>query len=68
MTIWLNTVEAAERIRRRPRTMTGWRMRGVGPPYFRIEGVVLYRPADLDAWLESCRCTPERESEQPDAA
>jgi len=40
--------------------MTGWRTRGVGPPYFRIEGMVLYRPSDLDDWVKACRYAPEQ--------
>ena len=60
VTTLLKTTAAAEHINTHPRTMTGWRGRGVGPPYFRIEGMVLYALSDLDTWLESRRCVPAR--------
>ena len=62
-TNWLKTPGAATHLKTKPRNLSRWRARGVGPPYFRIEGRVFYRPVDLDAWLESCRCVPGREAE-----
>ncbi len=32
-------------------TLRNWRMRGAGPPFVRIGGLVRYRPADVEAWL-----------------
>lgn len=35
-------------------TLKTWRRRGEGPPFIRVNGrMVRYRPAHLDAWLDS---------------
>jgi hypothetical protein len=34
-------------------TAEGWRVKGFGPPWVKCGGLVRYRIADLDAWLES---------------
>jgi hypothetical protein len=47
----LTTAEAAHVLRRTPKTLRSWRYLNVGPPYL-AGGRVLYRRADLDAWLE----------------
>ena len=46
-----------------PRTLEGWRYRGqVGPKFLRYSGrVVRYRKSDLDAFMERCAVTPQRE-------
>lgn len=37
-------------------TWRKWRSRGgKGPAYFKVNGRVLYRWADVLAWIESCR-------------
>jgi excisionase family DNA binding protein len=33
-------------------TPKDWRYRKVGPPWFKVGGMVRYRKADVDAWLE----------------
>ena len=38
------------------RTLQAWRLRGDGPPYFKIHSAVRYRPELTDAWLESQLC------------
>ena len=52
--IALTTAEAAARLGLSPRTLEGFRIRGGGPPYAKLtQGLVRYRPADLDTWLEA---------------
>ena len=43
----------AERIGFSVRTLQSWRLRGDGPPYFKIHASVRYRPDLTDAWIES---------------
>jgi hypothetical protein len=47
----LNQQEAAEFCRLSPRTLERWRCRGGGPVYRKLGRRVLYRPADIDAWI-----------------
>jgi hypothetical protein len=60
----LTEAEAAEYLRRPNRTLADWRMRGEGPPYLKTHagrsGRVLYRRADLEAWVESKMVTPSK--------
>jgi hypothetical protein len=52
----LTREEAALYLRMSPITLQCWAARGTGPRYCRSgdkRGRVLYRRADLDAWLES---------------
>lgn len=37
----------------KPNTLENWRVRGVGPRYLKIGGLVRYSTADLDAYLET---------------
>lgn len=54
---WLMTKQAAEYVGLSPRTLEAYRVRGGGPTFIKHggqrSGLVLYRPADLDEWLES---------------
>jgi predicted DNA-binding transcriptional regulator AlpA len=46
--------ETAAFLRRHPRTLYLWRLKGTGPRWHKLEsGTVLYRRADLEAWLRS---------------
>ncbi len=47
-------------------TLTNWRYRGVGPRYTKIGRKVLYRRADLDAWLTAQARDPEASSKLGD--
>jgi predicted DNA-binding transcriptional regulator AlpA len=49
----LNQREAADLCRLSPRTLERWRCRGGGPVYRKLGRRVLYRPADIDAWIAS---------------
>lgn len=39
-------------------TLAKWRCAGTGPAFIRIGGRILYKQADLDAYLEACRVEP----------
>ena len=50
----LQSAAVATLLGMRPQTLRKWRLSGRGPPYIRLGGPmgrVLYRRADLDAWL-----------------
>ncbi len=53
---YLNTDEASRILRLSPRTLERMRVEGTGPRYLKAGGGlrarVLYRPSDVDAWLE----------------
>jgi predicted DNA-binding transcriptional regulator AlpA len=49
----LSEREAAARVGLSPRTLEGYRTDGNGPAFVRLGRRVLYRPADLDAWITS---------------
>lgn len=50
----LGTEAAAEALGVSPGTMRRWRLEGTGPAYVRVSrNLVLYRPADLDHWLDA---------------
>jgi helix-turn-helix protein len=44
----LNQAELAERLGVSVRTVEGWRYRGKGPDYLRLEGRVAYRLVDVE--------------------
>lgn len=56
---YLPTKPAAEYVGLSHRTLEAYRVSGEGPPYIKHggprSGLVLYTPADLDAWLASRR-------------
>jgi len=54
----LSADEAAQYLNLSRQTLDNWRPAGKGPPYCRLEGRVVYRLNDLDAWLESRREEP----------
>lgn len=52
----LQTADVAAMLGMRPQTLRKWRLSGCGPPYARLGGPlgrVLYRRADIDAWLDA---------------
>lgn len=49
----LSADELAELVGVPPKTLADWRTRGIGPAYVRIGRHVRYRPADVEAWLQS---------------
>jgi len=49
----MSTDEVGALVERRPGTVRCWRTRGVGPAWRRLapHGQVIYRRADVEAWL-----------------
>lgn len=50
----LTTSEVAELVRAPESTVRYWRHCGRGPHSFRVGRRVVYRPEDVEAWLEEC--------------
>lgn len=54
---YFDTAEEAGRIGLAVKTLQNWRVRGDGPPYFKVgsgrNARVLYDPEQTDAWLAS---------------
>ena len=48
---FLTKEELAAELRRNPRTLDRWQVRGVGPPRTRVRRQVLYRRASVERWL-----------------
>lgn len=47
--------DEAKRLGFSPRTMQAWRLKGGGPPFFKVNGgAIRYDPNLNDAWLDSC--------------
>ena len=46
--------ELAERWRISEATLERWRSDGIGPNYLRLQGRVLYRLVDVEAYEEAC--------------
>lgn len=49
----LGNAQAALYVGVAPGTLANWRARGEGPSYVRVGTRIVYRVADLDAWLAS---------------
>lgn len=43
-------------------TMLNHRKKGSGPPYYKIGGRCLYRPEDIEAWIDASRIDPQQEA------
>ncbi|HQS46935.1 MAG: hypothetical protein B7Y12_03880 [Rhizobiales bacterium 24-66-13] len=54
----LDPIEAGRRLSVSPVTLASWRCRGKGPSYVKIGGKVLYRAADLDAFVSAAVIDP----------
>ncbi len=48
-----NTPQAAEQVKLSPRTLEDYRTKGGGPKYRRLGKRILYRPEDLDEWVDA---------------
>ena len=48
--IFLDTKQLAQRWRRSPRTIEGWRAKKVGPDYFNLNGKIVY---DIDEIIKA---------------
>lgn len=45
---FLTQHELSKRWHLSPRTLEGWRLKGIGPPYIKISSRVLYRRSDIE--------------------
>jgi predicted site-specific integrase-resolvase len=52
---YLNSKETAALLQVSVWTVISWRRRGLGPAYFKFEGIVRYRPDDVEAFRVRCR-------------
>jgi hypothetical protein len=52
---YLKPAPAAEKIGVTPETLANWRWKQIGPPYYRVQGLILYRDDEIDAWVAAGR-------------
>lgn len=50
---WLTPCDAAAYLQLSRRGLEDMRARGDGPPFYRVNRIVRYHRADLDAWLQT---------------
>jgi predicted site-specific integrase-resolvase len=50
----LTQAQLAQRLGVSQRTLEGWRYRGKGPAYLRLEGRVAYRLTDVERFEQEC--------------
>lgn len=60
MSDYITTAQLAERLGMQPVTLRSWRLRGMGPPYIRAGGKVLYPIKDVETWENSNRVEPSK--------
>ena len=48
---YLNTRQVAEILGLSGRTISNWRRRGSGPPWYRVGGAIRYLRHEVDAWV-----------------
>lgn len=68
-TPWLTTKEAAEYLRRSPRTLAALRLEKRGPPWHQPAGAggnVVYHRDELDAWQREAPPPTEEENKETD--
>jgi transcriptional regulator with XRE-family HTH domain len=56
----LTQAQLAQRLGVSQRTLEGWRYRGKGPAYLRLEGRIAYRLADVERFELECLQTRSR--------
>lgn len=47
---YLKPTKAAEKIGVTVDTMANWRWKHIGPPFYRVGGLILYADDEIDAW------------------
>jgi hypothetical protein len=52
---YLKPKNAAEKIGVSVDTMANWRWKQVGPPFYRVGGLILYADDEIDAWITAGR-------------
>ncbi len=55
----VDTAGAAQLLRRSSRTLADWRWKRCGPPWLAVQGRVLYRRADVLAYLDDRVVRPD---------
>lgn len=55
----ITDTEVAELLQVAPGTPSGWRSRGVGPPYFKFGNLIRYRRSEVLGWLEEQKVEPK---------
>jgi excisionase family DNA binding protein len=53
MSEYMTVQEVAERVRSTPGAVYQWRSRGEGPQAIRMGKRLLFRPADVEAWISA---------------
>ena len=56
----LTQAQLAQRLGVSQRTLEGWRYRGKGPAYLRLEGRIAYRLTDVERFEQECLQTGSR--------
>ena len=49
----INSQELADHLRVKEQTLRSWRVKGKGPKFFKIQGLVRYMKTDVQEWLEA---------------
>ena len=60
---WVTSATIAEELEISPHTLRSWRSRGVGPPYYRLEGVIRYDREEVETWRNARRQAAENGDE-----
>lgn len=60
----LDTNRAAAKLGMSKQTLANWRLRGNGPPFFKIGNAVRYRPEDMEAWIDARRARHTAEAQR----
>jgi hypothetical protein len=55
--------EAAELLDLKPQTLAVWRIKGIGPAFYKMGRLVKYKRSELAAYVESTRCHNTGEAE-----
>ena len=54
----VTTSEVAKMLSVPESTLRYWRKVGVGPAWVKLEGTIRYHVADVESYVEKCRCQP----------
>lgn len=55
ITEWLSAKQLAEYIGVSVKTVYDWNYKEIGPPRYKVRGVLKYKRHEVDAWLERYR-------------
>ena len=57
----MNEDQLAEQLHKKKATLQAWRSRGLGPPWLKIVGSILYDRRKVDEWIAAQERAPRRE-------